>query len=73
VPVPLPNGGAAPLGEVASVELTRGPAAIRTENGQLATYIYVDIRDRDRGSHVNEAQRAVAASVKYPAPSRARR
>jgi Cu(I)/Ag(I) efflux system membrane protein CusA/SilA len=64
--VPLPNGGTVPLGEVASVKLTRGPATIRTENGQLATYIYVDIRDRDLGGYVSEAQKAVAASVTFP-------
>ena len=65
--VPLPNGGTVPLGEVASVKLTRGPTTIRTENGQLATYIYVGIRDRDLGGYVADAQRAVAASVKFPA------
>jgi Cu(I)/Ag(I) efflux system membrane protein CusA/SilA len=62
----LPNGGTVPLGEVASVTLGRGPTTIRTENGQLATYIYVDIRDRDLGGYVADAQKAVAASVKFP-------
>ena len=61
--VSLPNGGTVPLGEVASVKLTRGPTTIRTENGQLAVYIFVDIRDRDLGGYVAEAQRAVAASI----------
>jgi copper/silver efflux system protein len=46
--------------------LSRGPTTIRTENGQLATYIYVDIRDRDLGGYVAEAQKAVAASIKFP-------
>ncbi|MDU6751127.1 MAG: efflux RND transporter permease subunit, partial [Bradyrhizobium sp.] len=45
--VPMPAGGAVPLGEVATVDTKRGPTSIRTENGQLSTYIYVDIRDRD--------------------------
>ena len=40
-----------------------GPTSIRTENGQLAVYIYVDIRDRDLGGYVADAQAAVAASV----------
>ena len=65
--VPLPAGGAVPLGEVASVEPARGPTTIRTENGQLATYIYVDIRDRDLGGYVADAQRAVQASIQFPA------
>jgi Cu(I)/Ag(I) efflux system membrane protein CusA/SilA len=64
--VPLPSGGTVPLGEVASVRLSRGPTTIRTENGQLVTYIFVDIRDRDLGSYVADAQRAVAASVQFP-------
>jgi Cu(I)/Ag(I) efflux system membrane protein CusA/SilA len=64
--VPMPAGGVVPLGEVATVQLTRGPTSIRTENAQLATYIYVDIRDRDLGGYVSEAQRAVQASIQFP-------
>jgi Cu(I)/Ag(I) efflux system membrane protein CusA/SilA len=62
----MPAGGAVPLGEVATVAPARGPSSIRTENGQLATYIYVDIRDRDLGSYVADAQRAVQASIAFP-------
>jgi Cu(I)/Ag(I) efflux system membrane protein CusA/SilA len=65
--VPIPAGGTVPLGEVATVKLTRGPTTIRTENGQLAAYIYVDIRDRDLGGYVADAQKAVAANVAFPA------
>ena len=46
--------------------LAQGPSSIRTENAQLATYIYVDIRDRDIGSYVADAQQAVAAQVTFP-------
>ena len=60
------GGGAVPLGEVAKVAPARGPTSIRTENGQLATYIYVDIRDRDLGGYVADAQRAVQASIQFP-------
>jgi Cu(I)/Ag(I) efflux system membrane protein CusA/SilA len=65
--VPLASGGTVPLGEVASVSLSRGPTTIRTENGQLVVYIYVDIRDRDLGGYVAEAQRVVASDVAMPA------
>ncbi len=64
--VPMPAGGAVPLGEVASITPARGPTSIRTENGQLAVYIYIDIRDRDLGGYVTEARDTVKASVAFP-------
>jgi Cu(I)/Ag(I) efflux system membrane protein CusA/SilA len=64
--VAMPSGGTVPLGEVAATKLTRGPTTIRTENGQLAVYIFVDIRDRDLGGYVADAKAAVAANVKFP-------
>jgi Cu(I)/Ag(I) efflux system membrane protein CusA/SilA len=64
--VPLPNGASIPLGTVAKVELVRGPSSIRTENAQLAAYIFVDARERDLGSYVADAKKAVAASVTFP-------
>jgi copper/silver efflux system protein len=64
--IPLPAGGTVPLGEVAKVSLAQGPSSIRTENAQLATYIYVDVRDRDIGSYVADAQKAVASEVQFP-------
>ena len=67
--VPIARGGTVPLGEVASVALTRGATAIRTENGQLALYIFVDMRDRDLAGYVADARKAVAAQVTLPAGS----
>jgi Cu(I)/Ag(I) efflux system membrane protein CusA/SilA len=64
--VAMPGGGTVPLGEVAAIKLTRGPTTIRTENGQLAVYIFIDIRDRDLGSYVADAKAAVAANVQFP-------
>ncbi|MGE0055409.1 MAG: efflux RND transporter permease subunit [Hyphomicrobium sp.] len=66
VQVPMANGASIPLGQVATVKLTTGPASIRTENAQLAAYIFVDVRDRDLGSYVADAKRAVEANVKFP-------
>lgn len=66
VEVALPGGGTVPLGAVADVKLTRGATAIRTENGQLAVYIFVDIAGRDLGGYVTEARDAVAKSVPLP-------
>jgi len=64
--VPTMNGGMVPLGHVSRIEIVRGAPAIRTENALLSAYIYVDIRDRDIGSYVREAQRAVSERVQFP-------
>ncbi len=64
--ISMPGGGTVPLGEVAKVERTRGPTSIRTENGQLALYIFVDMHDRDLGGYVADAQKAVADNVHFP-------
>src|SRR5438876_1745724 len=37
------DGTAIPLGQVASISIAQGPPSIRTENAQLADYIYVDM------------------------------
>lgn len=66
VQVALPGGGTVPLGDVAVVERTRGATSIRTENGQLAVYIFVDIAGRDLGGYVADAQAAVAGEVALP-------
>ncbi|XSG81484.1 MAG: efflux RND transporter permease subunit [Methyloligella sp. ZOD6] len=64
--IPTPDGGTVPLGEVAEVSLSQGPSMIRTEDAQLALYIFVDFRDRDIGSFVADAQKAVADQVDFP-------
>jgi Cu(I)/Ag(I) efflux system membrane protein CusA/SilA len=64
--IPTADGGTVPLGQVAKVSLAQGPASIRTENAQLAAYIYVDLRDRDLGGYVTDAQKAVASQVRFP-------
>ncbi|MEN3111850.1 efflux RND transporter permease subunit [Uliginosibacterium paludis] len=65
--VPTMDGAMIPLGQLAKVEVAKGAPGIRTENALLSAYIYVDIRDRDIGSYVNEARKAVAEQVQFPA------
>jgi len=60
------SGAMLPLGQLAKVKLVKGPPNIRTENALLVAYIYVDIRDRDIGGYVAEAQQAVQDKVKFP-------
>jgi len=60
-----PAGVMIPLGQLATIQLTQGPSTIRTEDAQLAAYIFVDTRESDIGGYVAQAQRAVAEGVKF--------
>ncbi len=64
--IPVRDGGMVPLGQLAKIEIVQGPPGIRTENALLSAYIFVDIRDRDIGGYVAEAERAVATQVRFP-------
>ncbi|CAG0124954.1 partial Cation efflux system protein CusA, partial [Rhodocyclaceae bacterium] len=69
VPIPMQgngDGAMIPLGQLAKVTVVKGSPAIRTENALLSAYVFVDIRDRDIGSYVADARRAVAENVKFP-------
>ena len=64
--IPTMDGAMIPLGQVAKVVVAKGAPSIRTENALLSAYIFVDIRDRDIGSYVADAKKAVAEQVKFP-------
>jgi Cu(I)/Ag(I) efflux system membrane protein CusA/SilA len=64
--VPTMEGAMIPLGQVAKVIVAKGAPGIRTENALLSAYIYVDIRDRDIGSYVSDAKKAVAQQITFP-------
>ena len=65
--VKTPAGAQIPLGQLADISLTTGPAMIRDENAQLAGYVYIDTATRDIGGYVNRARQAIANGVRLPA------
>jgi Cu(I)/Ag(I) efflux system membrane protein CusA/SilA len=65
--IATPSGAQIPLEQVADIAVTTGPTVLRTEQGQLLGYVYVDVGDRDIGGYVTDAKAAVAKSVKLPA------
>ena len=72
LPVPLPRGSNAganfiPLGEVASFDIAPGPNQISREDGKRRVVISANVRGRDIGSFVAEAESALRAQVKVPA------
>jgi len=66
LPMITRQGETVPLGAVADISITDGPPMIRSENSRPNGWIYVDIRDRDLGSYVKDAQRRVADKIQLP-------
>jgi Cu(I)/Ag(I) efflux system membrane protein CusA/SilA len=66
LPVITARGARLVLGDVAAVKISDGPPMLRSENARLSGWVYVDIRDRDLRSAVQEMQRVVAEKVKLP-------
>ena len=65
--IPTPGGQQIPIGEVAHVSFSRGPAMIRDEDGSLTGYLYLDLKSHDYGGFVDGAQKALDAHLKLPA------
>lgn len=57
------SSGLIPLGSVVQLSLEQGPPSIRTENAQLAAYVYVDVETPDLGGWVAQAQQTVAQAM----------
>src|SRR5215475_575836 len=58
-----------PLGEVARFEIAEGPNQISRENGKRRIVVQANIRGRDLGSLVADAQQQIAAQVPLPSGS----
>ena len=67
LPIVTTAGATTTLGAVADLVVTDGPPQIRSENARLNGWVYVDIRGRDLGSYVAQAQKLVAERVSLPA------
>jgi Cu(I)/Ag(I) efflux system membrane protein CusA/SilA len=55
-----------PLGQLATIKVTTGPAMIRNEDGLLTGYVFVDVAGRDLSSYVAEADRLIREKVTLP-------
>ncbi|WP_018410680.1 efflux RND transporter permease subunit [Methyloversatilis thermotolerans] len=71
LPIALPSTGGdgarfVPLSELASLDLQPGPNQVSRENGKRRVVVTANVRDRDLGSFVAEAQRRIAAELALP-------
>jgi len=66
--VPTPTGAQIPITQVADLEFRTGPPAIRSEDGQLSGFVFVDVKsDIGIADYVDLAKQVVAERVDIPA------
>jgi Cu(I)/Ag(I) efflux system membrane protein CusA/SilA len=64
--VASPTGAQVPLGQLAAIRFAGGPPMIKSENAQLNSIVYINVRDRDVGGYVAEASRLLEERIRLP-------
>ena len=64
--VPGAGGRHIPLEQLAAISISNAPDSIKTENARRTAWVYVDIKDVDLGTYVNNARQAVERHIKLP-------
>jgi Cu(I)/Ag(I) efflux system membrane protein CusA/SilA len=64
--VPTMSGAQIPLGQLVDLKLSSGTTLVRSEEGELAAYVFIDVTDRDIGGYVTELKKIVAEKVQVP-------
>jgi copper/silver efflux system protein len=67
LPLITPNGQRIALADVATIYIEDGPPGIKSENARLNGWIFIDIKDVDVGSYVENAQQVVSDQIQLPA------
>lgn len=71
LPIKIANDNDIPvylqLGEVATIDIAPGPNQFSRENGKRNVVVTANVRDRDIGSYVAEAQQRIQQEIKIPA------
>ncbi|UHD15708.1 efflux RND transporter permease subunit [Thiocapsa bogorovii] len=66
LPIVTPTGAQIPLGQIAEVVVVDGADMLRSENARLNGWVFVDIRGRDLGRYIADAQAVVRDRVALP-------
>jgi copper/silver efflux system protein len=67
IPITSPSGESIPLSQLADIRSVEGPAMIQSENGLLRATVLLNVRGRDIGSLVDEANQAIRDRMQMPA------
>ena len=66
IPVTSPSGESIPLSQLADIRTVEGPSMIQSENGLLRATVLLNVRGRDIGSLVDEANEAIRSRMQMP-------
>jgi Cu(I)/Ag(I) efflux system membrane protein CusA/SilA len=69
--VPAPMGATEtpaqiPISMLADIRFKTGPPSVRTENGQLVGFVFVDVTSNDIQGYVDAASKRISEAVKFP-------
>ena len=64
--IATPSGAQVSLSQLATITVTKGATLIKSEDAALNGIVYINVRDRDVGSYVEEARELVARNVTLP-------
>jgi len=65
--VPIPMGGNVPLEQLGAIVIKKGPPMIKSENARPNTWVYVDLKDVDVGSYIDNAKEVIEKNLTLPA------
>jgi Cu(I)/Ag(I) efflux system membrane protein CusA/SilA len=64
--VPTPTGAQVPISMLADIHYKTGPPSIRSENGKLVGFVFVDIMTSDLEGYVKKASLLLSQRIQYP-------
>jgi Cu(I)/Ag(I) efflux system membrane protein CusA/SilA len=64
--VSIPMGGNVPLEQLGAIVIKKGPPMIKSENARPNTWVYVDLKDVDVGTYIDDAKAIVEKHLELP-------
>jgi len=64
--ISTPQGHQIPMAQVAKIVIKKGPSMIKSENARLNAWIYIDLKDIDIGTYVENAKPIIEREISLP-------
>jgi Cu(I)/Ag(I) efflux system membrane protein CusA/SilA len=64
--IATPSGAQIPIEQVARISFSRGPSMLRDEDGALTGYVYIDLKSRNYGDFVKNAEAMFQHKLRLP-------